>query len=133
MVILIVEDEILIGLALKVVLYVGGHQVSGPAASADEALLLAEANPPELAFVDINIMGESDGIAVARALTERHGTSCIFLTAQVDQARCAKDVAVGVIGKPYDPPALLRAVKIVAAIRKGETLATPPGHLELFH
>jgi DNA-binding response OmpR family regulator len=132
MVILIVEDEVLIGLALQVVLFFGGHHVIGLAASADEALRFAAAEPPELAFVDINIRGDSDGIAVARALTERHGTSCIFLTAQVDQARNAKDAALGVIGKPYDPPELLRAVKIVAAIRKGETPATPPGHLELF-
>ena len=78
MVILIVEDEVLIGLALQVVLFFGGHHVIGLAASADEALRLAAAEPPELAFVDINIRGDSDGIAVARALTERHGTSCIL-------------------------------------------------------
>ena len=66
------------------------------------------------------------------ALTQQHGTSCIFLTAQVEQARNAKDAALGVISKPYHPPELLRAAKVVAAIRKGETLATPPGHLELF-
>lgn len=133
MVILIVEDDFLIGLALQVVLFVGGHHVIGLAGSADEALRLAEAEPPDLAFVDINIRGDSDGIAVARALTEQHGTSCIFLTAQVDQARNAKDAALGVISKPYHPPELLRAAKVVAAIRKGEALATPPGHLELFH
>ena len=132
MVILIVEDEFLIGLALQAVLLFGGHRVIGVAGTADEALQLADAEAPELAFVDINIRGDRDGIAVARALTERHGTSCIFLTAQVDQARNARDAALGVIGKPYHPPELLRAAKVVAAIRKGEALAAPPGHLELF-
>lgn len=57
MVILIVEDEILIGWALKLVLAVAGHHAVGPAASADEALELAQTERPELAFVDINIAG----------------------------------------------------------------------------
>ena len=132
MVILVVEDDVLIGLALQVVLYLGGHRVVGPAVYVDEALRLADAEPPELAFVDINIGGDGDGIAVARALTQRHGTSCIFLTAQLAQARSARDVAVGVIAKPYDPPELLRAVKVVAALRKGKPPPTVPRYLELF-
>ena len=67
------------------------------------------------------------------ALTQQHGTSCIFLTAQVEHARNAKDAALGVIAKPYDPPKLLQAVEVAAAIRKGETPAAVPQHLELFH
>jgi DNA-binding LytR/AlgR family response regulator len=93
---------------------------------------LAEVEPPEMAFVDINIRGDRDGIAVARALTHRHATSCVFLTAQVDLARSARDAALGVLEKPYDLPDILHAARVVAAIRKGETLVTPPGHLELF-
>ena len=56
MVILIVEDEYLIGLALVLVLAVAGHHTVGPATSADEALQLAQAERPELAFVDITSM-----------------------------------------------------------------------------
>ena len=93
MVILVVEDEFLIGWALKLVLHLAGHHALGPAASADEALQFARAEPPELAFVDINIEGDADGIAVARMLTEECGTSCIFLTANSDRARSAKDAA----------------------------------------
>ena len=69
MVILIVEDEYLIGLALALVLAIAGHHIVGPAASADEALQLAQAERPELAFVDININGDRDGVDVARLLT----------------------------------------------------------------
>ena len=83
MVILIVEDEFLIGLGLQMALLLGGRRVIGSAATAAKALQLAEAEPPEMAFVDIRIRGDRDGIAVARALTHRHATSCIFLTAQV--------------------------------------------------
>jgi DNA-binding response OmpR family regulator len=131
MVILIVEDEYLIGLALVLVLAVAGHHTVGPATSADEALQLAQAERPELAFVDININGDRDGVDVARLLTE-HGTTCIFLTAQLDRARAARDVAVGVITKPYDPNALLQTVEVAAHIREGVLPAAVPRHLELF-
>lgn len=131
MVILIVEDEYLIGLALALVLAIAGHHIVGPAASADEALQLAQAERPELAFVDININGDRDGVDVARLLTE-HGTTCIFLTAQLDRARAARDVAVGVITKPYDPNALLQTVEVAADIRTGLIPTVVPRHLELF-
>src|SRR6476469_9812747 len=130
MVILIVEDEYFIGLALALVLAAAGHHTVGPATSADEALQLAQAERPELAFVDININGDRDGVDVARLLTE-HGTTCIFLTAQLDRARAARDVAVGVITKPYDPNALLQTVEVAADIRTGLIPTTVPRHLEL--
>ena len=132
MVILIVEDEILVGLALKLVLRIGGYCVLGPAATAEDALHLAQVQHPDLAFVDITLSGEEDGIAVAQALTTRYGTSCIFLTAELDRARSSKEAALGVIAKPYDPPELLRAVKLVKAIRKGALPSRIPRHLELF-
>jgi DNA-binding response OmpR family regulator len=131
-VILIVEDEILIGWALNLVLAVGGHHAIGPAASAEEAFQLIQAERPELAFVDINIAGDRDGIAVARALTEEHGISCIFLTAQPSLARAANCAALGVVAKPYDPRDLLLAVDVVAAIRLGQIPASVPRRLELF-
>ncbi len=133
MVILIVEDEFLIGWTLKLVLAVAGHHALGPAASADEALHLARKYHPELAFVDINIAGDGDGIEVARALTRELGTSCIFLTAQGDRARGARDTALGLIDKPYDPHEVLRAVDVVHSIRSGATLPAIPKRLELFH
>lgn len=132
MVILIVEDVFLIGWALKLVLHLAGHHALGPAASADEALQFAQADRPELAFVDINIAGDRDGVALARVLTEELGTSCVFLTAQADRARAASDTALGLIDKPYDPREVVRAVDVVEAIRSGDALPAIPKRLELF-
>jgi len=132
MVILIVEDEYLVGWSLKLVLAIAGHRIVGPAASADEALQLAQDEQPELAFVDINIDGDRDGVDVARLLTSVYNTTCIFLTAQLDRARAAKDAAVGVVTKPYDPHSLLQAIEIAADIRTGLIPTTVPRHLELF-
>lgn len=132
MVILIIEDEFLVGWALKLVLALAGHRTVGPAISADEALQLAREERPELAFVDINISGDGDGVDVARLLTSEYGTTCIFLTAQLERARAAKDVAVGVVTKPYDPHMLLQTVEVAAKLRTGVIPATLPRHLELF-
>ena len=132
MVILIIEDEYLVGWALKLVLMVAGHHIVGPAASADEALHLAREAHPDLAFVDINIAGDRDGVDVARLLTSEYGTTCIFLTAQLERARAANDAAVGVVTKPYDPHLLLQAVEVAANIRAGLVPTMVPCYLELF-
>ena len=119
--------------ALKLVLVVAGHHAIGPAASADDAVRLAQAERPELAFVDINIAGDRDGVTLARVLTEELGTSCIFLTAQSDRARAASDTALGLIDKPYDPREVVHAVDVVHSIRSGGALPPIPKRLELFH
>ena len=94
MVILIVEDDPLIGMTINDVLCATGHQVVGTAEDYHEALLLAEAHPPDLAFVDINIAGQADGVSVARALTDQHDTTCIFVTAEAERARASSNVAI---------------------------------------
>ena len=57
MVILIVEDEVLIGVALALVLRLADHEVHGPARSAERALELARRHRPELALVDVDLAG----------------------------------------------------------------------------
>jgi two-component system, response regulator PdtaR len=132
MVVLVVEDEVLVALVLRLALQAAGHRVLGPAATAGEALRLAAAEPPELALVDLGLPGGPDGAALARALRDRHGTACLFLTAWADRARAARDAAVGLLAKPYDPPLAGRAVEAVAALRRGEPPARLPPYLELF-
>ena len=61
MTILIVEDEVLIGMALRMVLRVAGYRVRGPVARGDKALALAAKEPPDLALVDIGLAGPMPG------------------------------------------------------------------------
>ena len=133
MVILIVEDEALIGMALRMLLRIEGYRVRGPVRSTEEALRIAAEERPDLAFVDINLGGRAEGIAVARALRDRHGTTCVFLTAQPALARSAADAALGVVEKPYDPGSILRTVEYVAAVRAGTRLPSVPRGLALLH
>jgi two-component system, response regulator PdtaR len=133
MVILIVEDDILVGVALRLILRIEGYRVRGPTGDVATALKLAAEEEPDLAFVDTRLDGGAEGIDLARALRDRHGTSCIFLTAQPTMARTAGDAALGVIEKPYDPAVVLRTVEYVAAVRGGTRLASVPRGLALLH
>jgi two-component system, response regulator PdtaR len=133
MVILVVEDEVLIGMELCMVLRVAGYRVWGPAGSVDRALELAVTEQPQVAVVDINLDGDAEGLALARALRDSYSTTCIFLTAQPARARQARDAAIGVIEKPYNPDSVVRAIEYAAAARAGKPLGEAPPGLELFH
>ena len=134
MVVLIVEDEILIGMELQMTLLMAGHQVGEPAGSAEQALRVAAAERPDLAFVDVDLEDGAEGIDLARELRDRHDTTCVFLTGEPEKAHDAHDAAVGIIAKPYDPATVVGTAELVAAIRTGSNgTASAPSGLELFH
>ena len=131
MLVLVVEDEVLIGMMLEVDLERAGCRVIGPASNYEAALRLAATDPPELALVDIKLHGGASGLEVARTLRDRHGTTCIFLTAQPELALGARDCALGVITKPYDSDMLIATIALVEATRTGEEPPAAPCGLEL--
>jgi CheY-like chemotaxis protein len=130
--ILIVEDEALIAMVLADSLEDGGHEVVGPAATMAEALALCEAAPPELAVLDVNLGDGSNGVDVARALLERWGVLSIFASAQMMEARRARDIALGHIRKPYGAETVLRSVEVAREVMRGGKPVTVPAGFELF-
>ena len=130
--VLIVEDEILIGLGLAMALNVAGHRVHGPTGSVRRALSIAAEVSPEIGLIDINLRGHAEGVALARLLHQRHATTIVFLTAQLEEARLARDCAFGMVAKPYDLILLPRVVEAAARHRRGEPLGPLPCSLEVF-
>jgi CheY-like chemotaxis protein len=130
--ILIVEDEALIAMVLADSLEDGGHEVVGPATTMAEALALCEAAPPELAVLDVNLRDGSNGVDVARALLERWGVLSIFASAQMMEARRARDIALGHIRKPYGAETVLRSVEVAREVMRGGKPVTVPAGFELF-
>jgi two-component system, response regulator PdtaR len=131
MVILVVEDEAIIGFCLTYVLEDAGHAVSGPAMSSHEALALARENPPDLAFVDIDLENPGSGIYLARQLREQHDCVVIFTTGQMETARAHPECAIGALGKPYDPGDLPALVSYTQALLDGIRVR-PPGKVRSF-
>ena len=66
--VLIVEDEPIVALDLQQELEQLGSRWWDLAESADEALVAAELSRPDLALMDIRIVGSMDGIQAARLL-----------------------------------------------------------------
>ena len=102
--ILIVEDDPLSALDLQNEVERLGYEVVGMAESADEALMASEESRPDLALLDINIVGSMDGIQTARLLQNTYQVPVIFITSASDQntvARAAKLSLYGYLVKPF--------------------------------
>jgi signal transduction histidine kinase len=95
--ILIVEDEAIVAHDLQQTLIDQGYDAFAIAASADEALLLAEERCPDLVLMDIRLKGQRDGISAALELHKRHGTPVVYLTAHADE----RTIDRAKISEPY--------------------------------
>jgi DNA-binding response OmpR family regulator len=129
--ILIIEDEILLGLLLADALADVGHRVLGPASCRAEALGLVSEGTPHLALVDIELRGGESGIELAVEL-RRRGVPCVFATGQPAGARAHRELALGLVPKPYSPTTVLEVVRYFEALHAGEHPAGVPRGLELF-
>jgi DNA-binding NarL/FixJ family response regulator len=112
--ILVVEDDFLVASEIEVALQSAGFAVTGVAASADEAIALAQNNKPDLAIIDIRLHGKRDGVDAALVLFREHAIPCIFATAHADEAVRARAAAAsprGWLQKPYTMPLLIEVVR----------------------
>jgi two-component system, response regulator PdtaR len=133
-IILVVEDEAVTATHLQGSLADAGYEVLGPAPTASSALELAEQKRPDLALIDMDLQDGSNGIDLARMMKRRWNTPALVITGFPDRARANRDVAVGLIAKPYRPETVLASIKVVNAVRSGESFSPMeiPPDLELF-
>lgn len=120
MLILIVEDEPISALSIVSELEHAGHVTLGPAATFEEGLELARTGHPRLALVDIDLVHKGDGIELAKRLRELH-IAAVFVSAQGHTAYDNRALALGFIGKPFNPSDLPRNIDVISAILDGKT------------
>ena len=121
---LIVDDEPLAVERMQVICSrLDGLSVIGTASDGQAALRLIDALSPDLLLLDLT-MPETDGLAVARRLSERPDPpAVIFVTAHDEFAVEAFDLdAVDYVLKPVAPDRLARAVARVVS-RRGQRSA----------
>jgi DNA-binding NarL/FixJ family response regulator len=126
--ILLVEDDFLVGMEIEAGLRDAGCDVIGVAATAEEAVSLAEAERPLLAVMDIRLAGERDGVDAALEIERRLGIRSLFASAHGDhevRARAAAARPLGWIGKPYRVTALVAAVRHALASLNEEPRPEP--------
>jgi Response regulator of the LytR/AlgR family len=103
--ILIVEDESIVAMDLSAGLEHNGYHVAGIADNANDAQELYEANDVDIVLMDINLIGEKDGIDTVQDLMKIKQRPVIYLTALVDQAtveRVKKTYPAAFLTKPYN-------------------------------
>ncbi|TFH06257.1 MAG: response regulator [Spirochaetales bacterium] len=113
--IVVVEDEPIVGLDIKLHLQSFGYIVDGVYATGEEALKGIALNPPDIAIMDIRLQGMFDGLETAEQVKAKYGIPIILLTAHADEdtLKRARDSApFGYIMKPFEPRELRTAVEI---------------------
>ena len=113
--ILIVEDEAIVALDLKLQLQDLGFAVCGVAASGERALELIAEKAPDLIMMDVHLQGLMDGIDVAELVRGGHGIPVIFLTSHSDDEtvrRAAQAAAYGYLTKPYQLRELRAGIEV---------------------
>jgi DNA-binding LytR/AlgR family response regulator len=103
--ILIVEDESIVALDLASGLEKDGYQIAGIADNAEEAQQLFSENDIDIVLMDVNIMGDKDGIDTAAAILKQKAVPIIYLTAFTDAAtidRIKQTHPAAFLSKPYN-------------------------------
>jgi two-component system, response regulator PdtaR len=112
--ILVVEDDFLVAAGIERALSDARFDVAGVAASADEAVELAESQKPSLIVMDVRLAGERDGIHAAVEIFQKLGIRSIFATAHYDPRsieRAKPAMPLSWIQKPYSMVSLVNAVR----------------------
>jgi DNA-binding NarL/FixJ family response regulator len=112
--ILVVEDDFLVAAQIEEALSDAGFDVAGVAASAEEAVELAQSQRPALVVMDVRLAGERDGIHAAVEIFRKLGIRCIFATAYYDRhslERAQPAMPLGWLQKPYSMVSLVNAVR----------------------
>ena len=124
--VLIVEDDALVAMGLRLFLKELGLVATGIARTGPEAISLAGTTAPMLVLMDIQLGNGGDGIAVAAELLKLYKLRCLFMSGSNDwelQQRAAASGGLGFVRKPYSLAQLRKALDTAL-----QTLAqTAPG------
>lgn len=109
--IMIIEDEPLIAMGLKLVLEAMGCRVAAifdtEAAAVDGAAALA----PDLILADVRLKAGGDGIAAVQAILARRQVPVLFVTGNAGELAGRGMGHLPVLPKPFMPAALEREVR----------------------
>ncbi|NIY78389.1 response regulator [Celeribacter sp. HF31] len=124
--VMVIEDEAIIALDLQGIVADMGHQITGVASIASEAVKLAKETQPDLILSDIQLADGSSGIdAVNDILKGAADTPVIFITAFPERLLTGdRPEPAFVITKPYSEDQVRSAVSQAMFFASTETLVS---------
>jgi two-component system, response regulator PdtaR len=113
--ILVVEDEHIVAMGIRVMLKNLGYTVTDVASFGEEAINKAESTLPDLVLMDILLKGDIDGIEASKEITSRLGVPVVYLTACSDHKILERvwSTGAGYIKKPFDEMDLKKEIDVV--------------------
>lgn len=113
--ILIVEDEFIIAMDLKMQVEYLGYTVLGIENSAESAINKIPEFSPDLVLMDILLKGEMDGIEATKIIWEQFKIPVIYITAHSDKItleRVKNSPSRGFLNKPVSTDDLKTAIEL---------------------
>lgn len=117
--ILVIEDEMIIGAKISMLLTDLGYEVTGLLPRAEEAFYHLQEYTPDIVLLDIQLKGQMDGIELARVLQQDHHIPVVFLTANSDDATFQRAKATqpyAFLEKPFKKIDLQRAIELTISL-----------------
>lgn len=127
--VLIAEDDAVIADLLEAALIDLGYTICGVAATAEDAIALAQRHHPDIAVLDVHLAAGGLGPHVALALRRSGRCGVLYATGSVDRTGLRGAIGDAFIAKPYTARGMAAALRIVAAMNAGEAAPgkLPPG------
>lgn len=113
--IIIVEDDEITALNLKLSLQKHGYDIVAIYDNAQDAKAKIESYKPDVVIIDISLQESNDGIELARAIRENFAIPFIYLTSYSDDdiiSEAIKTEPYGYIVKPFDPSSLHATIQM---------------------
>lgn len=116
--ILIVEDEMLIGAKISMLLSDMDYEIAGIIPSGEKTIAHVQSNRPDIIIMDINLKGKLDGIETANIIQQSADIPIIYLTSNADEHhfnRAKSTRPYAFISKPFKRLDLQRAIELTLA------------------
>ncbi|MGB7969880.1 MAG: ATP-binding protein [Methanobacterium sp.] len=113
--ILIVEDDAIESMDIKINLENMGYEVSAVISSGEEALPMISQHMPDLVLMDIILKGKMNGVEVAQKIKDEYDLPVIYLTSNSEEKTLEKAKLTepfGYVIKPYDIVLLRYTIEI---------------------
>lgn len=125
----IVEDEVILAMALTLMLEDWGHHVVGTADTEAGALALVAAEKPDAVLMDIRLSRKDSGLRAASMIRAGNDVPIIFCTAYADSTQVQAEVRnIGnahLVGKPVDEEQLEWLLRGIEAQSRKAANAVP--------
>ncbi len=112
--ILVVEDESIVALDIKIRLQNMGYAVAALAATGEEAIRAAQIHRPDIVLMDIKLQGKMDGVAAAEQIRAQFDIPVVYLTAFADEVtlqRAKITESFGYLLKPFEERELAAVIE----------------------